>query len=87
MPRTKFIPPEPRPERRDKWRRFRVTQEEGRRVDELANQAGFDTASDYLRSLVGLPGLLRGAPKGNQNKTGKAGANQFAKKVSRKVKR
>jgi hypothetical protein len=85
MARTKFVAPKPHPEARNpearkKWRRFRVNDEEGKQVDELARQAGFDNTSEYLRSLLGLPNILRGAPKGNKNKTGKAGANQYSKK-------
>lgn len=77
--RTKFQPPEHRPEARRKWRRFRVNAEEGEYVDNLAAEAGFGNTSDYLRALVSLQPLRPGAPLGNRNKAGKRGANQFSK--------
>ena len=84
MARTKFQPPEHRPEARKAWRRFRVNAEEGAHVDRLAKEATFGNTSDYLRALVGLQPLRPGAPLGNKNKAGKKGGNQFTKKTSQK---
>ena len=76
---------------RDKFLRVRVSDAEYQRCVEHAEALGFRSLSDWLRDcankslkksgLAEIPQQDIGAPKGNRNKRGKRGANQYSSKT------
>lgn len=72
---------------REKFLRVRVSDGEFQRCEDHAKDLGFRSIADWLRDcankslkkagLAEIPQQQVGAPKGNQNKKGKKGANQY----------
>jgi hypothetical protein len=80
VPKHRVTPQQSRPSTRNIWQKFRVSLEEQNYIKQLAEKAGFRNVSNYLRAMLGLPAIRRGAPAGNQNKKGKSGGNVYTRK-------